>query len=792
MKQSQYIFDNETESFKLKDNLLKYLRFWPWFAISVLIFLLFGVLYVRYTPNIYESIAKIKIIDESKVMDLAADPLSVLAQGPQINLDNEIEIVKSYRLLNQVVTDLSLDISYYEEGNISTKQIYPSPFEIVKLFPEDSLKGTLKFEVNFETKPPILTDEEGESYPLDSTVTVLNSLNFPIAVRITDMVLVKNSKSKKFSAIVGNRNKTTLELSQNLDIRNSNKNSEILTLKLRSESANLSEAVLNSVIDKFNFDGIKDRQQVSKRTLEFIDERFEYLTQELDSIEGGKQNFKKENNLSYIETDAESSLLRKAETEEEVSKLGTQISLATVLKQTVLNQSEYELLPINIGLENSSLNTSVSNYNQMALERERLLETVGESHPTLVTLSAQLERAKVNIIKTVNVYQAQLRTSLGRLNQAKSNASSIFSSLPEKEKRLRAIERQQSIKENLFLLLLQKREEAAINLAVTAPSVKVVDYALTANRPVSPSKLGTLLISLILGIVLPFTLIFLKFLFNNKITDKEDLKKLSPVIPVLGQIPHLKSSDALINIDNRSAYAESFRILSTNISHLLRKNSSHEAKVVFVTSAIKGEGKTQIAQYLSLAFASLDKRVLLVGADLRNPQLHTILKGDKRTYGLSHYLDSTTDNWEACIQNGLNNNDLHKVCYSGGIPENAPKLLSNERFKKFIRIVKQHFDYIIVDTAPTMLVTDTFLIADQADATVFVARAGMTENSFIEFSKEIYQSEKLKNMAYVLNDVDLERNGGYGYGYTYKEQNDISVKMSIINKIKYLLESLKR
>lgn len=763
MKESNYIFENEIESLKLKDTVLKYFKYWKWFVISALIFLIIGYLYVRYTPVVYESVAKIKIVDDSKEMDIAADPLLALAKGSNINLDNEIEILKSYRLLNQVVEELNLDISYYEEGNISTKEIYPSPFEIVKLFPDDSLSTPAEFKVSFETNPPTLVDAQGIIYQLDSPVSVFNNVKLPIAFRILDLEAIKKSKSKNFSVRIKKKKKTSLNLLDHLDVTNANKNSEILTLRLRSESAELAEAILNTVVTKFNLDGIKDRQLVSKRTLEFIDERFEYLTEELDSIEGGKQEFKMENNLSYIETDAESSLLRKAETEDEVAKLETQISLASVLKKTVQRQSKYQLLPVNIGLENPSLTSNVSNYNQMALERDRMLETVGESHPTLVALSGQLERAKLNIVKTVNAYQSQLRTALYRLNELKDEASSIYSSLPEKEKRLRSIERQQSIKENLFLLLLQKREEAAVNLAVTAPSVKIVDYALTESKPILPKKSYTYLACLLLGLITPFSFLFIKFTLDTKVKGKHDLVKICQEIPIVGEIPNLKNIIAFTDINDRSIHSEYFRILSTNLNYILPKKKKEIGQVILVTSSMEGEGKTQIALNLSLSYASFNKKVLLVGADLRNPQLHSNFKVGKSVLGLSDYLSDSELILDDVIQNGFGTNRIHKICLGGAIPPNPSQLLSDDRFEEFLNKVKSQFDYIVIDTAPTILVADTLVISKEADVTLYVTKCNFTDKGLLEYAKELHLTKKLKNMAFVINDANLQNNTNYKY-----------------------------
>ena len=767
MKESHNLSEKEVESFQIKENIQKYLSYWRWFVITVLVFLFIGWLYIRYAPIIYQSTAKIKIIDDSKELDIAADPLAALAGNSSLNMDNEIEVLKSYRLLQEVVDALNLEVSYYEVGTIKTRQIFQAPFEIIKLFQEDSLKKNTSYSLSFDTKPPTITDADGVTQTLDSASTVFTNTAFPVEVRLTGNGLLSKSKSKNFEVVIDKEKETVLTLSKYLEINKTDKNSEVLALVLNSETPDLSEAILNGIISKFNQDGITDRQQVSKRTLEFIDERFVYLATELDSIEGGKEDFKRRNNLSYIEADAEISLERKAITEDEVAKLQTQISLATVLRETVLSQSEFGLLPVNIGLENAGLNTSVNNYNEMALERDRLLVTVGESHPTLLTLSSQLERAKVNIVKTVNVYQAQLRTSLGRLNQEKSSASSVFSSLPEKEKMLRSIERQQSIKENLFLLLLQKREEAAINFAVTSPSIKVVDFALTKAQPISPKKSIVYPACLLLGLLFPFGFLFIRFALDNKIDGKADIVQNSAEIPIVGEIPHLMDATAFINTNDRSVNAESFRILSTNISYLLPKKEIGKGQVILVTSTIEGEGKTQVALNLSLSYASFKKSVLLLGADLRNPQLHTNFKVQKNVIGLSDFLSDSNVQVHDCIQEGFSKNVYHNVCFSGAIPPNAAQLLSDDRFSEFMTEVRSRFDYIVVDTAPTILVADTLVISGHADVTVFVARSNFTDKRLLEFSKGLYEDKKLKNMAYVVNDVQFDKKRGYNYGYEY-------------------------
>jgi capsular exopolysaccharide synthesis family protein len=768
MKESPFSldFEGENEAFNLKDTLFGYLRYWPWFLAALVLALGFGYLYTLVAPITYRTMAKIKIIDESKEMNVTADALSMLSGGSSnINMDNEIEVLRSYRLLDQVASELNLDFSFSEKGTIKKTQIWNAPLVFTKTVPEDSLQNPLTYTMVLGRDQFVISDEKERAWTLkyralNSTVTTL-----PFDVSLVPMTDLNDYLGETFEVVVNPRNTTISNLRETIQIHPTSKNSDIISLELTGESYARSEAILNTLIRVFNTDGVLDRQQVSKRTLDFIDERFVYLATELDSIEGGKESFKRTNNLSYIEADAGISLERKSETENQVADLETQLSLSGLLKQTVISQSAYSLLPVDIGLDNLSLSTLVSSYNEMAMEREKLGMTIGEGHPSMVALSEQLERTKVNILKTVNIYQSQMRTALSRLNTQRSKASSAFAGLPEKEKMLRSIERQQSIKENLFLLLLQKREEAAINFAVTAPSVKVVDFAETDNKPVAPKKLVVLGISGLLGLFLPFAFFFVRNTLDTQINTRGDLEKLLPTIPVAAEIPHIKGKKAFVDINDRSQMAESFRILASNLKYLLPvKTGSTRGRVVYISSAIEGEGKSLLAYNLSVALASLNKKVLLVGADLRNPKLHDFFGMGVSTKGLSDFLNEPERNTGEFIYPGLDSVPSHKVCLSGPIPPNAPLLLSSEGFETFITQVRDDFDYVIVDTAPLMLVTDTSLISEYADITLLVARAGMTDRTILEKFGHSKQSENFKNLALVLNDADTNIATSYTYG----------------------------
>ncbi|WP_298488563.1 tyrosine-protein kinase domain-containing protein [uncultured Maribacter sp.] len=758
-------FDEPSKDFNLKVSLLKYFTYWRWFLLTMFLCLLVGLFYAKITPKEYETTGKIRIIDDSKELNVAADALSLIGKGA-INLENEIEVIKSYRLLSQVVSDLKLDVNLYKKGRFRTKNIWNFPISINKGSNLDTLQNTVAYNIVIYKDFFLITDQEDKDYKLNFKENTMAVEGLPFSINILEESSLQAYVGECYNLIISPFKDAVLGLSKSLEANVTSKNSDIISLSIKGENPKKSEKIINAVINNFDQDGILDRQLVSKRTLEVIDKRFVYLAGELDSIEIGKQAFKQANKLSYIEADAGEALQKKSDTESEVFQLEAQISLAQMLKNTIVRQAEYSLLPADIGLENDGLNTFVQDYNKLALKREKLNTSVSSNHPSLLELSGALERGKVNILKSINVYQAQLNNSLNRLNKKKNITGDLFSKLPEKEKELRSIERQQSIKENLFLLLLQKREEAAITLAATVPSIKVIDYALTGKIPISPKTKIIYLFCLFIGFLVPFLLLYLRFTLDTKVNDRSDIEKLVSDIPIVSEIPLLKEKKTFDGPNDDSILAELFRIGCTNVNYLLPKKSKGQAQVIFVTSGVKGEGKTLVALNLSLAYASIKKKVLLVGADLRSPALNNHFDS-KGKHGLSDYLSDSTLDWKSCVYDSKRNMEFHKVCIGGSIPLNAAELLSGNRFGEFIEEAKAEFDYIVVDTSPTLLVTDTLLISEYADVSLFVIRAGYTDKGAIDFAENLKNTKKLHNMAFVLNDVDLGNSKNYNYGYGY-------------------------
>ncbi|MCK8480561.1 GumC family protein [Psychroserpens algicola] len=751
----------------IKHEIKKYLSYWYWFVLGIILAFIGAYLYLRYTPKIYSSSAKIKILNKTKGLELPSS--AFVFNRSNINLENEIEILKSYRIIEDVVKKLDLTVEYYEEGNILTTQIDQFPFKFTKTKSNDSI-------INFSSYKIVVKANEfqvfrGES---DKAIVIPNhnsynvNHNLPFELQFEHPSQVSASVDKTFLLKFIPVPSATRKLKSNINVNKLGKDSDLLTLSYSSQSRSLASTTINNVVEVFNNDGVTDRQQVSKRTIDFIDERFKYLAFELDSIEIGIKDFKKSNNIINIETDADLGLSQRTVSENQVFEVENQLVISDLLSDT-MNQSDSDLLPANVGIDNANINGLISQHNDLVFERNKLVTSAGENNPTVKILNDKLASVKSNIKTSLNSYELQLNATKQQLVRKNQKYAYQVSSLPLKEKLLRSRERQQAIKQSLYLFLLQKREEAAINLAITEPSIKVVEYALSSGSPISPNSKNIYLFALVAGLFLPFASIYAYNLLDTKIKGKDDVTVRVGNIPILAELPRIKNNKNLVfdNPTDRSVQSEAFRILSANVNYIIPTGEDAMGKVIYCTSTIKGEGKTYVGINLSLALSSINKKVLLVGADLRNPQIHSYISKDKNLQGLSNYLHDDTLDWKRIVVKGFEKHPNHEILLSGDIPPNPTQLLTNGRFETLLNEAKQVYDYIIIDTAPTILVTDTLLISKHADATIYLLRADHTEKNLLEFSKNLSDSGKIKNMAYVINGVGSNKSYGYNYGYNY-------------------------
>lgn len=757
----------QDETVDIKAEVRKYLVYWPWFVLGLLIALGSAYFYLRYTGRIYETQAKIKILDESDGLELPTS--AFIFKRSNINLENEREILSSYIILEQVVRDLQLNTSFYEEGNIQTSQRADLPFAFEQLVTPDSITTDQAYKIEVAASGFEIENLKTENVRhVEGHSTYNQDLDLPFQIRIADSLQETKSLGRTYLVFFTSVKKAVLGLKQQLVIEAIGEQSDLLKLSLKGASKDRSEAILNKLMDVFNQDGIKDRQLVSKRTLEFIDDRFVYLAQELDSIEVDRQEFKQRNNLVEFEVDAQVDVESRSTSDAALFQVENQLALAQLLTEALKPQDTVQLLPANIGLDNASINTAVTDYNTAVLNYDKIAASGGANNPAVRVLADQITRLRGNITRSLQTYVNQLQLSKTQLEQRNQRFVGQVAALPKKEKLLRAIERQQKIKESLYLLLLQKREEAAINLAITEPSIKVVEYALSGLEPISPKPKIIYIAALLLGLLLPFGILYLRFLLDTKVHVRDDLTTVNPQTPIVAEIPDMQKDDhkLFVNPNDRSVLAEAFRILIANLNYSLPKDRQN-GHVVYCTSSIKGEGKTFVSLNLSLGLSSLNKKVLLIGADLRNPQIHTLIQTDKDQKGLSNYLHDPAVDWtELCFQ-AFDKHPNHHILLSGSIPPNPPSLLTNGRFEALLEAAREQYDYVIVDTAPTVLVTDTILISKWADAILYLVRANVTETDLLQFSKELVEQKKLNNLLYVLNAVGAGKSRGYGYGYGY-------------------------
>lgn len=781
MKENSYGEVNvvNEEEIDLRELIFSYLSYWPWIITSVFLCFVGAWLYLYFTPPVYRVSGSIIIKDEKKEGNVeTAIGLENLGLGGMItasqNMDNEMEVLCSKSLLKRVVNDLELYITYKNEDEFPAKELYKSSPVIVSLTPQEADKLSESVLIDMKFSPvdglevKVNVGDSLYSRNFNQLPAVLPTDVGTFGFMINDSFQAGERKEvSHVSAVISQPMKVAKGYLNALTIKPTSKTTSVAIISLENTNSQRGRDFINKLLEMYNQNANNDKNEVAEKTRDFINTRIEIINKELGNTEEKLETFKRNARLTNISSDAELALEGNAEYEKKCVANGTQINLIHDLV-TYINDSsnEFEVLPGNIGLSDGGLSTQIDRYNELILERKRLLNTSTENNPAIINLTASIQAMKTNVRATMNgVLQGLLITKADLDREAKRFLRRI-SDAPGQERQYVSITRQQEIKAGLYLMLLQKREENAITLAATANNAKIIDEPIADDVPVSPRRLIIYLIALILGMGVPAAAIFLIRLFKFKIEDRTDVEKLTK-IPIVGSIPladekQEKQGSIVVFENQNNLMSEAFRNIRTNLQFMIHDGG----KVIMVTSTISGEGKSFVASNLAISLSLMGKRVVIVGLDLRKPGLNKVFSILPQKSGITQYLanPATTELVDLIQPSGINS-DLY-VLPGGTIPPNPTELLARDTLDKAIQVLKERFDYVILDTAPIGMLTDTLVIGRVADLSVYVCRSGYTRKGEYMLINELAESGKLPELCTIINGEDLSKRkyGYYGYG----------------------------
>jgi len=767
----------EESALDLREEINKYLRYWPWFVITVFIFTGCAMVFLRYATPIYSTTSTILIKDGggggSELATL--EQLGVLNGSGRSSMVNELGLLKSRRIMTSVVKSLNLHISYFADGDLQNRELYtntPVELRIIDL----NLKQLNK--LGLEARSFVINRDASGGIRLTNTLTqkvYTGQVENPMDIGFARVVVLDNPKVQKpqetqLRVVIDNPERIAVGLKGKLGLSLPEKGASLIEMSMQSNVPQKARDILDKLVEVYNADAISDNNEISKSTGKFIDWRLNILLGDLDTVESDIEEFKEERRLTDLNAEASQFMTSASVLESKRRELNMQQELVKLMAEYLEDNTQQDLLPANLGISAEGVNTSIQEYNTLVLERNALAQGATEKNPEVVSLNRQIAELRGNIVQSLNTVQRNLEATNRELAGQEAQIDQRILSVPSTERLYREIARQQEVKQSLYLFLLEKREENALKAAVNVPKAKVVDPAYGA-RVISPNSNSILLGAVMAGLLLPFGVIYGKRLLNNKIERREDVEKISKQIPIVGELPKMKKGESdLIEENDRSVLAESFRILTTNLQYLL-VNASNDGKgyCIYTTSTVKGEGKTFTSINLAMTLANTGKKVVVIGADLRNPQLQRYDTESKSLLGVSDYLVNNDHKLETLVHDSKFHPNL-KLFLSGSIPPNPSELLRQSKFGIMIQELRERYDYVIVDTAPAMLVADTFLISKYADLILYVTRAGYTEKKLLNFAVNAQNDGKLHDVSFVINDVKTA-NFGYGnkYGYAYGE-----------------------
>lgn len=746
-----------TKRINFKKEIVRYLRYWPLLILSMLIFYLGAYFYLKYTQPQYLSKTTLLFQEASNGKGALSD-LKSLGMGVSSDeeLQGEAAIIVSKPILQRVGKNLNLDVSFFVKGKIREVELYDrSPFTGKIIVEKPDFSGASYFLEPVDQRTYRLT--EG---PLLSSKNTFR-YDVPASLPLGTVIISRKEDFRPYRVkVVFNKMKNVVRSLEG-GVKAQIVSGLLMDLTLTGPVPQKSEDILNELSHQYNIDGINDKNIEAQNTADFIDSRLALISGDLEKVESDKENFKKANRITDLDVQAGIAVNRLTGNVENIFNQSVQLEVLKAVG-AMADSGKEQLYPTGLGLP-ATTEKLLTQYNELLLTKKRTLKQATPANPAIKAFDKELAELGVAIRKNIQESSAQIRQRLGQTNMEMDEDKRAIEKYPTQERTFRNIERQRNLKESLYLYLLQKREENAITLAVTAPKSKVVNPAYTVGV-VSPNYSQIRTLALLAGLLLPIAVLVIIKILDNKIRTKEDIEGVAPNIPVIAEIPLSEADRPVVERSDFTIFAESFRILISNIKFILRSKEISKGGVVLITSSVKGEGKTTISVNTALTLCGSGK-VLLIGADIRNPQLHKFIDRNKK--GLTDFLVSK----DLPIQDFIINSGLDAnldVLFSGAKAPNPNDLLDMKKFDDMIAFLKNEYDYIIMDSAPVMLVSDSMHLVDIADLVIYTVKSEFSDTEMLSFAQNFRRDNQIQNMVFVLNNVKPEYSKyGYKYGYGY-------------------------
>lgn len=739
---------------------------WYYFAISVFVFLVIGCVYLYKRNTIFNVHASVLISQE----DQSGGANQMMKQfnmgdmfGGYSTVDDELVVMSSHSVLRNTVKELGLNKTYIYHKNLLKETLKYNNQPIELLCDEaisDTLRSSLFFKVKVDDDELVSVDVEANNKDLIE----VDDQKFPVTLVTAYGTFIIN-KTKHFKAGESCRediyycgyDEAAEALSENASIYIASKNANAISMDFATPNIKYGTDILNTIIKYYNLKGIESKQLKEQKTADFIKSRLETLSEELNNAEVTIEAYKRSNNISSVSAEASYLFGRKNSLENQLISAETEFEILQMTREFISNPvNKYAMIPYASG--EGSATGIIATYNSLIAERIKLENNAKANNIALQALSQQIDALRGNIIATLDKSYENALVRLNELRKQTQESQSKLGNIPTKEREYLGMKRHQSVKEQLYMYLLQQQEETAINIANSMARGIIVDEAYAMTLPVSPTKKKVILIFLFLGLCAPIGYFYARNLFRNKFSTKEELEKRTAV-PVLGEICTTTRDEVLVVKDGGStSAAELFRLIRSNLQFVLNDPSE---KVILVTSTVSGEGKSFIAINLASSFALLGKKVCLIGMDIRKPQLANYLNLPTHT-GLTQYLASEQYKTTDIILKSSEVENLD-IIQAGPVPPNPAELLMSEKVGQLFEQLRKQYDYIIIDSAPIGMVSDSLTLSRVTDATVYVCRANYSTFSNVRFFNNLYEDGHLKKMSLVVNGTKTKR--GYGYGY---------------------------